>query len=78
MKAILQVRYNCSVVGEQVTVAVAEIDRPGLPPAKQMKWCTSAQYCKIFGDPPFEAAFSDPMRSGCPYQASLNTTVKPG
>lgn len=65
--------YFCSVVMKTVTVTVLEeATRPGKPPEKQMKNCSDAHVCKLFGEPPFPARFSSLVPVGCPYHDSLN------
>jgi hypothetical protein len=64
--------YFCSVVMKTVTVTVLEATRPGNPPAKQMKNCSDAHVCKLFGEPPFPARFSSLVPVGCPYHDSLS------
>lgn len=64
--------YFCSVVMKTVTVTVLEATRPGNPPANQMKNCSDAHVCKLFGEPPFPARFSSLVPVGCPYHDSLN------
>lgn len=67
--------FNCKVVDHAVTIVVLNVAQTGQRPAKQMKNCSLAHVCKLFGDPPSPSAFSAPARNGCPYHDSLNTTL---
>ena len=71
-QSVRTTNYFCSVVMKTVTVTVLEATRPGNPPAKQMKNCSDAHVCKLFGEPPFPARFSSLVPVGCPYHDSLN------
>jgi len=64
--------YECSIVKQPVTVTVLKVTHPIIGPAKQMKRCSKAHVCKLFGAPPLSSAFSSPISVGCPYHDSLN------
>jgi hypothetical protein len=70
-QSVRTTNYFCSAVMKTVTVTVLEATRPGNPPAKQMKNCSDAHVCKLFGEPPFPARFSSLVPVGCPYHNSL-------
>jgi hypothetical protein len=66
--------FTCPVIHQDVTV-IAQTFTHGPFPAKQMKDCSGAYDCKLFGSPPIPARFSSPISVKCPYHDRLNTTT---
>jgi hypothetical protein len=67
--------FDCPKVGRKVAVIVwtstVHADPQRAETLTQMKECSGAHLCKLFGDPPNPASFALRSSVGCPYHDSL-------